>query len=286
MQNSPLTVLAGEALEPRRFVRFNGTAWVMADANTSPDGVHPNRESPSSNGTPNAGYGPAYLLNHSGTVEVEAGGSITAGNPVYLDADGKIISSGLFPVGRALQAGSSGSTVEIIPFANQGGGARAVLANTVADSGTTVTNTTTETSFGSTATIPANTLKAGDRIRIRSHGITPSTNGTDTLTVKLKIGSSIVFATAAIDVANNDTWVIDAEVTVRTTGASGTIIASGMGVLGVPTTATARGSGLASTTLDTTAAATIDATATWSAASASNQATQRSFTVEVIRGAA
>src|SRR5688572_13291295 len=104
MQKSPLTVLAGEALEPRRLVKFNGTAYVYADAVDNPLGVHPFREDPPSSGTANAARGPMHLMSRDGTIEVEAAGDISAGDTVYAAADGKISASGTVPVGQALQA--------------------------------------------------------------------------------------------------------------------------------------------------------------------------------------
>ncbi len=68
----------------------------------------------------------------------------------------------------------------------------------------TAGTTITETSFDKSVTLPANTLQLGDVLRIRAQGICPSTNSTDTLNIKLKIGSLIVLATGALDVNNND----------------------------------------------------------------------------------
>ena len=144
-----------------------------------------------------------------------------------------------------------------------------------------VTNTTTETTMHSVS-IPADTLRAGMVLRIRAQGIATATNSTDTLTIKVKLGSTVVCATAAVDVANNDVWVLDTEVTIRTEGASGTLVAAGLAVLGVEGTATARADMLASTAVDTTAAITVAVTATWSVASASNSCRNDVFNVEIV----
>lgn len=145
-----------------------------------------------------------------------------------------------------------------------------VLSNVVAQS-TAVTNTTTETTFSNgTVTIPANRLKAGDNIRISGRVTFPTTNSTDTALIKLKIGSTVIFATAATDVADADACVFEALLTIRTIGASGTFVASGSFSIGVPGTATYRAFSLVSTAIDTTAAQSITVTCTWSVASASN----------------
>lgn len=147
-----------------------------------------------------------------------------------------------------------------------------------------VSNTTTETAFSNgTVTIPANNLKAGDIIRVRGQGICPSTNSTDTLTIKLKIGSTVIVTTGAVDVANNDIFYFEATLVVRTIGASGTLVATGVVALGVEGTVTAKPFKLASTTIDTTAALTITVTATWSVASASNTVRQDVLVAELVR---
>ena len=133
-----------------------------------------------------------------------------------------------------------------------------------------VTNTTTETNFDKTYSIPANKLKAGDVLWIRAQVIATATNATDTLTLRIKLGSTTIVATAAVDVADNDIGVLDVFVLFRTVGASGTMVAMGFVSLGVPGTATARPVSLASTDVDTTAAIVAAVSAAWSVASAGN----------------
>ncbi len=133
-----------------------------------------------------------------------------------------------------------------------------------------ITNTTSETAFDKSYTIPANSLRVGDQIRVRAKVKTPTTNSTDTLTLKLKLGATVVIATSAVDVANDDVGIIEAVLTIRTIGASGTFVADGKWALGVQDTATFRVDGLESTAIDTTATQAITVTATWSAASESD----------------
>lgn len=144
-----------------------------------------------------------------------------------------------------------------------------LIYNSVAASAA-VTNTTTETAFDKSVTVPANELVAGSGLRIRAQAIATSTNSTDTLTLKAYVGSVEVATTGAIDVANNDIGVIDVAVTVRTAGASGTCVVAGMVGLGAAGTVTMKGTYKASQTLDTTAANAVTVKATWSVASASN----------------
>ncbi len=148
-----------------------------------------------------------------------------------------------------------------------------------------VTNTTTETAFdNSSVVIPANTLNAGDVIRVRAQGTNTSGNSTDTLTIKLKVGTTVIVATAAVDVTDGggDVFWIDAEIVIRTTGGTGTFVAGGTQGLGVPGTVTAKPWLKASTTIDTTAAQTLTVTATWSVASASDSCRLDVYDVQVI----
>lgn len=156
------------------------------------------------------------------------------------------------------------------------------LYESVADSAT-ITNTAAETDFNKTYAIPANFLQVGDVLHIRGVVTVPNQNSTDTLTLKLYVGTQVIVATAAVDVATNDQGLIDAYFTVRSIGASGTFIANGVEALGIPGTATARPFALGSTSIDTTASKTIKVTATWSNASTSNQAVLSSLSVDLDR---
>lgn len=144
---------------------------------------------------------------------------------------------------------------------------------------TAVSNTTSETAFDKSITVPANTVQVGDTFRITGQVIATSTNSTDTLNVKLKIGSTVIVATGALDATNNDVAVFFADVTIRTVGASGTLIAFGMATIGPVASATQKPFYLASTAIDTTADMTITVTATWSAASASDSCRLDGLTV-------
>lgn len=157
-----------------------------------------------------------------------------------------------------------------------------LFENIVADS-TAVSDTTDETAFNKTITIPANFLRAGDVVRIKGSVVATATNSTDTLTVKVKIGSTVIHTITAVDVANNDAANFDIEVTIRTIGATGTMVAMGFAGVGVPATATSKVASLASTAIDTTASKAVSATATWSAASAGDSCKLSILSVQVIR---
>jgi hypothetical protein len=145
-----------------------------------------------------------------------------------------------------------------------------VVYNAIAASAV-ISNTIAETAFDKSYSIPANSLKAGESLHIRAWGACPSTNSTDTLNVKLRIGGTQIVATGAVDVANNDIFLIDVVVTFRAVGSSGTLVAAGSVALGASGTVTAKAAALSSTSLNTTQNQTIDVTATWSVANAGNQ---------------
>lgn len=146
-----------------------------------------------------------------------------------------------------------------------------------------IASTTAETAFDKSFTLPANSLRVGDVLRIRIQTIAPTTNSTDTLTVKLYIGSLMIVTTGAVDVANGDIGFIDAIVTVRTIGASGTVEGAGEVGLGVPGTVTGKPFLLASSALDTTVANVVVAKATWSVSSASDIVRLDTMTVNLER---
>lgn len=136
-----------------------------------------------------------------------------------------------------------------------------------------VTNTITPTTFSTGSyTIPANTLVVGDVITIRGQGIATATHSTDTLSIILQIGAgpTTVLTLPALDVANGDTFEFEINIEIRTIGASGTFVAEGFYIFGVPGTATSKGAFLGSTAINTTLSQLIAVTATWSVADVGN----------------
>jgi len=146
---------------------------------------------------------------------------------------------------------------------------RTLLSANTAVSGN-IGNTTDETAFNRTFTIPADALRAGDQIRIRAVAFVVSVNGTPNLTTKLKLGATALLDTGAVAVLGNGVVLIETVVSIRTVGAAGTLVATGQWNAGVAGTATTRAQILGSTAVDTTAAQLVSVTATWSAAHLSN----------------
>jgi hypothetical protein len=260
---------AGGALKPGHLLKINGSNQVVVHAAT---GGKCQRMFARENSL----LGDATGAGGAGTV-----------NDAYASAD--LVPYSVFVPGDIIQARLKiGESVDEGDFLVSGGdgslikAASSVLLNNVAAS-TAVTNTTTETTFSNgTITIPANTLKVGDLIRVRGQAVASSTNSTDTLLIKGYVGSTNIFTTGAVDVANGDIATFDFTLVVRTIGASGTVFGLGTQSLGVPGTVTAKPFTLGSTTVDTTAAVVITVKATWSVASASNIVALQALTAEVV----
>jgi len=211
------------------------------------------------------------------------GVALSVGQKVYWDAANLRVSADPSVgklVGRVVRDASSADTVVAIRLGIQ---AAADLLYSAEAASALVTNTVAETEFDKQVMIPAGTLQVGDVIRVRAQAIAPSTNGTDTLTLRLKLGNTVIAATAAVDVANNDIGYLEADLAIRTVGAAGTFVATGLQGLGVEGTATAKPFKMTQAALDTTVAQTLKASAQWSAANAANQVRLDLLDVELLR---
>jgi len=149
-------------------------------------------------------------------------------------------------------------------------------------------NTTTEAIFDENYTIPANTLAVGDTIKIRAFGTVTDSNSTDTLTCYLRIGGltgTAIATTAAVDVADSDIFVFDSVLTIRTIGATGTVVGSTSYQDPDAAGTAPKWSTLAETAIDTTADQQVCVSADWSVAHADNEANLDQLVVEVIHRA-
>jgi hypothetical protein len=170
----------------------------------------------------------------------------------------------------------------------QAGGANVALS-TVADSTAIAgTGSDSETAFDTTVTIPANSLRAGDRIHIRALVDAIGVTSTPNLTIKLYIGTAVlsgtlIMSTGAVAVVASGVVLIDAELTIRTIGATaGRVVGSSSYIAGVVGTATAKvAAALGSTLINTAVAQLVGASAQWSAANASNTCLLRQLSVDI-----
>lgn len=146
------------------------------------------------------------------------------------------------------------------------------LVNASVAASTAITGTLAETAFDTSYTIPANRLSAGTVINFYAQGIATSTVGATTLTCRVRIGGvagTLITRTQTVDAVDNDIFVMQGTITVRTAGAAGTIVGSGMGGIGQTAMAPMYATFVASTAVDTTTTQVLTATAQWSAADAS-----------------
>lgn len=156
-----------------------------------------------------------------------------------------------------------------------------LLSALLAD-GATHTNSTDETVLASYS-FPAESFQVGKVYRFRAAVEVPSTNSTDTLTLRARLGGTTlagtaIFTSGAVDAANADLAVIDGEFTVRSIGATGVAAYAVAG--SNPDAATiALGAHAGTATVDTTSACLLEITADWSVAHADNQCNATSFTV-------
>ena len=164
-------------------------------------------------------------------------------------------------------------------------------------SGTSVNNTTAETSIftgatassGSTLTIEAGSAAAGSVYRFKIVGAY-GTTGTPTLRIRIKFGSTSIGDTTAFNATTgtgNGRFFIEGNIHVDSVGASGSVLLEMSGML-MPTSAgTATPAffvgALGATTIDFTANQTFDVTAQWGTANASNAIAMERASIERIR---
>jgi hypothetical protein len=135
-------------------------------------------------------------------------------------------------------------------------------------------------------TLPANFFTVGKSIRIKANGYFSDVAVPGNQTIKIKLGSTAVLSTGAVASPGSTTtaaWWVDAIITCRTTGSSGTVFGQGTqshmtSALTTPFTWQMRNT--AATTIDTTAAQTIDLTQLWSTSDAGNTSTCSNIVVE------
>jgi hypothetical protein len=152
-----------------------------------------------------------------------------------------------------------------------------VYKNAAASSAVT---STTETDFDKSYTIAANRLRVGAVIRVRAQAFVTSAAGGGTLTLRLKIGSTVIQSTGAVAAGSNFVGYFGATLIVRTIGAAGTIVGTTEWALGTFDAVTPIIGFLASTSIDTTAAQTVKASAQWS--NSSNSVRLDILTVEIL----
>lgn len=109
--NSPISLLAGEALAVFRFVKINGTTRELVYADAADLGIGITQE-----GVADTIAVAVREVHHGGSFKVEAAGAFAVGDYLYHAADGKVSATPTGPrIGRALEAAAaSGDIVEMV----------------------------------------------------------------------------------------------------------------------------------------------------------------------------
>lgn len=160
----------------------------------------------------------------------------------------------------------------------------------MATASTTIANSSAETSAIPTGvgslTFPANFMNTGTIIRLKGGGIFSTLITPGNLTVKMKLGSTVIASVVISNLlasASNNAFDFEGTIICRSTGASGSVVATGFvtydtGVLlrGVGALNNAGGA----TTVDTTASQVLDVTVQWQTANAANTLTTTIASIE------
>lgn len=207
------------------------------------------------------GTGTALTIDAGAVTTAKLGGDITAAGKALLDdAD------------ALAQRGTLGAYADV---------------NVSVPAGNTVANTTIETKFASTVTIPANKLLSGSVTRVRLAGYFSTSVVAPTLIGRFKVAGTAILTTDTLSVlvgsSNNLGWWADIVVIVETAGASGVARCQGTACFATGTQATVTVNLPRTTTfaIDTTAAIELSVTAQWGTASASNTITLDTFSCGV-----
>ena len=156
----------------------------------------------------------------------------------------------------------------------------------LAAAGSALTNSTAETVLAST-TIAADTLESGTTVHIRAFVVTSASNSTDTLTVRLRMGTTTLtgtalVSTAAIDQVNGDQCVIDFTVVCRADPSAASACV-GFGMFSDPDAAgtAMKTASIAATNFATNGALLVEVTGEWSVANAGNSCAAQAMAVRI-----
>lgn len=167
-------------------------------------------------------------------------------------------------------------------------GAILVYVNTTVPAGNTVTNTSSETFFASSYSVPAGSLAIGTVLRVKFFGIYSTGVVAPSLILRVYFGATILIASGTLTTVagvTNDGWSAEGLFTVQTIGASGTIEAQGLSEFSTASTAVlfVNMDNTAPITVDTTIAEIVRASVQWGGTvNASDTITLREMTVEVM----
>lgn len=154
-----------------------------------------------------------------------------------------------------------------------------MLSSDVAVASTTVVNTAAETTLW-TSTVPANEWDAGKVIKINSNGYYSAAAASDSFTLRTYINAGLVSTvTSSSENVTNAGYMAQTNITVHTSGATGTFVIYGMIMTN---TKLSHAVNTAVNSIDTTAPVTMRMTIQWGAAKTGNSFTQQQFWKEIV----
>ncbi len=210
------------------------------------------------------------------------GSGMPMGKRVYWDATNLVATrsagGGVNKV-LGLTAAPTADSDTIVPVKLYAAGGRPPFQYLLPNPSATIANTNVQTTFNQSCPIPANTLGAGDIIRVRAAFLVNAASGNPTLQLALLFGSQTVAMTPAVALA------------------AGTGLGFFDALIGLTTPTYMFSSGLFSLTsalvptpyssyfgIDTTSNQAISFAATWSVASANNSVQMSFLSVQIERG--
>jgi hypothetical protein len=219
------------------------------------------------------------------------GGVGPLGPAIFMSADdgvdGDVGPPGLQGIaGAAGAAGAPGSAGVAGPP-----GTTLVYANTTVPAGNTVSNTSAETFFASSYTIPASALVAGMALRVRLFGVYSTGIVAPSLALKIYFGATVMIASGTLTTVagvTNDGWSAEGLFVVQTIGVIGTVEAQGLSEFSTASTAVlfVNMDNTAPVTVNTTIAQTVQSSVQWGGTvNASDTITLREMTVEIMSAA-
>lgn len=197
----------------------------------------------------------------------------------------------------SVSGGTTVQPVEVLPvvgtlpsFAHEDhahNGMKQVYVDASVPAGNTIANTSADTAFASSYTIPANLLAVGMSLRVKLYGVYSLITGSQVVEWKVKLGSQTVLDSGTITIAGPDTsvgWTTDADLFVTAIGASGKLEIQGVSQMGAATSgSTINLPNTSPYTVDTTASQTITFTWQFTTANAGNTTTLRAARVEILQ---
>ena len=197
----------------------------------------------------------------------------TVGDPIFLNDSGAL----------SLTAGTIPKVVGWVDVVGAAGVGRAFFAphavrdqwfteaKILANSGANAPNSTDETAYDLTIAVPARHFFKGRRMTITGSIRFTATHSTDTATIKVKVGGLTLFTSAAVDVANNDTFQFRAELVMRSAfSATAEVVGSYNYSFSTSGEVVTQGLVADASAIDNTGALTVQATCTWSVADVGN----------------